>query len=146
MFVMKNSNVSENSFETSKCPSKNITGWKIKLPKTDEFQLESPERAASVAALSNFAAIFSSTYSSLQLERTRAGTPRKTNVAPFLSKVTVAVPGFVLPFLQTTHGRFRKKLHIRHRLYRGSREAASVRCSKFQPQRGLHGSVMMDLR
>src|SRR3970040_1644584 len=62
-----------------------------------------PERAASSADLSSLAVISPSTYSSPQFAQTLAGTPLKTNVAPFFSRVTVVLPTLVSPFLQTTH-------------------------------------------
>ena len=52
-----------------------------------------------MADLSRRAATFPSTYSSPQFVQTRAGTPLKTDVVPSLSRVTVALPIFVSPFL-----------------------------------------------
>ncbi len=62
-----------------------------------------PERAASSADLRSLSVISPSTYASPQMVHTRAGTLLKTKVAPSLSKVTVAVPSLVRPFLQITH-------------------------------------------
>jgi len=56
-----------------------------------------------VCDLRRAAVISSSTYSSPQFAQTLAGTPLKTNVAPFFSRVTVVLPTLVSPFLQTTH-------------------------------------------